>query len=119
MLVSLLFRDFIDCSPHALQLRVLLPPRAPIRLSKLASLQIASSQPPLHVRNCRLKPNDFDVIVLRNEFGSCCPSLTNWNSFISERVTCILHPDFSRCSLNCPKTFPQRESELVTASLVV
>jgi hypothetical protein len=35
VLVLLLFRDFVDCSPHALQPRVLLHPRAPIRFSKL------------------------------------------------------------------------------------
>jgi hypothetical protein len=47
-LVSLLFLDFVDCSPEALKLSVLL---GPIRLREQAELPIPRSQLPLEVRN--------------------------------------------------------------------
>jgi hypothetical protein len=68
----LLFLDFADRSPQALELRVLF---GPIRLGKQAELPVLPCQLPLDVGNRRLKPDDVDVRVLRNEFGNLSPDL--------------------------------------------
>jgi hypothetical protein len=69
-LVSLLFRDFVDCSPRTLELRVLF---GPIRLGKQAELPVLPRQPPPQVRNRRLNRYDVDVRMLRKEFGNLSP----------------------------------------------
>jgi hypothetical protein len=74
-LVKLLFRDFVDRPPQALELRILLRLRLPIGLSKAVELLVLSRQPPLQSCNRRLKPDNFNVRVLRNEFTNPSPEL--------------------------------------------
>jgi hypothetical protein len=89
--MPLFFCDFIDRSPQALELRVLLGRRPPIRPSKRAELPVLPRQVPLDVRNRRLKPNDVDVRVLRMEFGnpsSRSGKFTQTESVWNARTTC-------------------------------
>jgi hypothetical protein len=76
MLELLLFCDFVDRSAQTFRLRVLFGPRPPIRPCKLAEPRILPRQLPLQVRHRRLKPDDLDMRVLRNEFPDLPPELS-------------------------------------------
>jgi hypothetical protein len=96
-LVELLFHNFVDRFPQALELHVLLRLRPPIRLCKLAELPVPPGQPTLQVQDRRIKPDDFDVRVLRKEFPNQSTELDELE-FAAQRleINTVFHRDFRR-----------------------
>jgi hypothetical protein len=66
----------------------------------------------MQVHNRRLKPDDFDVRVLRNELINLLPELDELE-FPAERlkVDCVFHPDFRRHPLDRRQKQPEIPSK--------
>jgi hypothetical protein len=62
----------------------------------------------VQVQYCGLKPDDFEVRVLRNEFPDAAPELDELE-FPAQRleVNCVFHPDFWRRPLDCRRKQPE------------